>query len=350
MARVKRRMFTGLITSVAATAALGGCATPSGNKVMVVTVTEDADVTVDKGDVPAPAVPTTWPLTGVETDKVANRPAMSVKIENSPQARPQTGLGDADLVWEEMVEGGITRYNAVFHSTVPPVIGPIRSLRPMDAAISAPVRGLFVFSGGQSQFVSKVAATGLTMLSHDGGSAGFYRTSDRVAPHNVYGDTDTFLESGKGQDPPPAQFRFARYDEQVSALEGAKASTIAITFPFASPGWSWNGKVYQRTEGGAAASTADGGRLESRNVVVLRVQVRDSGAHDPGGNPVPETLLTGSGDATVFSGGHRLDCTWEKAETDSVLKLTRDDEPVLLAPGNVWVELLPASGSSFTSS
>jgi len=350
MARVERRTFGSLAASIAATAVLGGCAAPSGNKVLYVTVAEDVDITVDKGEVPGPTLPTTWPLTGVETEKIADRPAMSIKIENSPQARPQTGLGDADIVWEEMVEGGITRYNAMFHSKVPPVVGPIRSLRPMDAAISAPVGGLFIFSGGQPQFVSQVAATGLTMLSHDGGDAGFYRTTDRVAPHNVYGDTDTFLEAGKGQGAPPEQFRFARYDEQVTALIGREATTIAITFPFANPGWTWNGKVYQRTEAGAAASTVDGGRLEAKNVVVLRVQVRDTGALDPGGNPVPETVLTGSGDATVFSAGHRVDCTWKKEKTASVLELIREDESVLLTPGNVWVELVPASGSSFTAS
>jgi hypothetical protein len=348
---VKRRTFGGLAASLAATAALGGCASPSGNKVMYVTVSEDPDLTVDKGAVPDPAKRTTWPLTGIETDKVAKRPAMSVKIENSPAARPQTGLGAADVVWEEMVEGGITRYNAVFHSRIPPVVGPIRSLRPMDAAISAPFGGLFVFSGGQPQFVSQVAATGLTMLSHDGGSPGFYRTSDRVAPHNVYGDTDTFLEAGEGDGPPPAQFRFARYAEQVTALAGKKATKITISFPFADPGWSWNGKVWQRTEAGAAASTVDGGRLEATNVVVLRVQVRNTGALDPGGNPVPETVLTGSGDGTVFTAGHRLAVTWRKPKTESVLELTTaDDEEVLLAPGNVWVELVPISGSSVSVS
>src|SRR3712207_2257043 len=93
--------------------------------------------------VPPPAV--LWPLTGVESEEDADvdRPALAVKIENSVQARPQTGLGDADVVWEEVVEGGIARYVAVYHSSFPEQVGPVRSVRPMDAAIAAPLRGLF---------------------------------------------------------------------------------------------------------------------------------------------------------------------------------------------------------------
>ncbi len=337
---------------VGAAALLTGCSTATGSRVLVVRVTEDRSVDpVDKTAPPEPELPTTWPLTGVPTDDVADRPAMSVKIENSPQARPQTGLGDADVVWEEMVEGGITRYNAVFHSRIPDTIGPIRSLRPMDAAISAPFGGIFVFSGGQARFVNQVAATGLTMLSHDGGAAGFSRSGARPAPHNVYGDTATFLRAGDGQGPPKPQFEFARYDEQVSASSGSAVKRIALTFPFANPSWDWNGERWERSEGGAAASTDDGGRIEAVNVVVLRVQVRNTSATDPAGNPVPETVLTGSGDALVFTGGKSISATWSKAKTDSVLALTTDDdEPVLLAPGNVWVELLPVSGSSISTS
>ncbi|WP_420112489.1 DUF3048 domain-containing protein [Pseudactinotalea sp.] len=337
--------------AVAAVALLAGCAASGSGKVMILQVTERETVEADKGEVPEPDMPLVWPLTGVPTSEVADRPAMSVKIENSAAARPQTGLGEADVVWEEMVEGGITRFNAVYHSQIPSELGPIRSLRPMDAAISGPFGGLFVFSGGQARFVNQVASTGLTMLSHDGGDAGFYRTSDRVAPHNVYGDPETFLAAGEGQDPPPTQFEFALDAEGATALDGEATSSIAIAFPSSSPGWSWDGDAWERTEGGQPAMTADSGQITSVNVVVLRVQVRNSGAVDPGGNPVPETILTGSGEATVFSGGHRIDATWSKSEVGSVLVLsTADDEPVHLAPGNVWVELVPVSGGSVSAS
>jgi len=105
--------------------------------------------------------PNAWPLTGIPSDLVATRPALAVKIENSVDARPQTGLNAADLLWEQVVEGGITRFVAVYHSTLPEDIGPVRSVRPMDPAIAAPLHGLLAFSGGQQQYVDAVSAAGL---------------------------------------------------------------------------------------------------------------------------------------------------------------------------------------------
>lgn len=345
MTRVRTRPQAVLVLALAL--ALGACAAPSPRTVDTVSA-DPADVATDKGAPPDPAVPTTWPLTGIRVDEVADRPAMSIKIENSSLARPQTGLEQADVVWEEMVEGGITRFNAVYHSDVPARVGPIRSLRPMDAAISAPFGGLFVFSGGQPQFVDQVARTGLTMLSNDAGAPGFSRSADRRAPHNVYGDTAAFLREGD-RGAPATQFAFARSDAQITASDGAPTSRIGLSFPAASPGWTWEDGpgVWARTEGGDEARTTDGGRITAVNVVVLRVQVRDSGARDPGGAPVPETILTGSGDAVVAVGGRSIEATWTKDEVGSVLELTTaDGEEVLLAPGNTWVELLPADGSS----
>src|SRR5438309_9656590 len=103
----------------------------------------------------------TWPLSGVASGPVTARPAVAVKIENSIDARPQTGLNSADMVWEEVVEGGITRYVAVFQSTLPPTIGPVRSIRPMDPAIAGPLHGLMVFAGGIPDFVNAAGAAGL---------------------------------------------------------------------------------------------------------------------------------------------------------------------------------------------
>src|SRR3954447_25443220 len=97
--------------------------------------------------------PHAWPLTGVPVDAVPSRPALAVKIENSIDARPQTGLNAADIVWEEVVEGGITRFVAVYHSTLPEEIGPVRSVRPMDPAVAAPLHGLLAFSGGVQAYV-----------------------------------------------------------------------------------------------------------------------------------------------------------------------------------------------------
>ena len=134
------------LTVVAGLALTTGCAP-------VATKAEAAPTT----EAPPPPPPTfPWPLTGVETTDIVQRPALAVKIENSSESRPQSGLNSADLVWEEVVEGGITRFVAVYHSTLPPEIGPIRSVRPMDAGIAAPLGGLFAFAGGQPDFVERI--------------------------------------------------------------------------------------------------------------------------------------------------------------------------------------------------
>src|SRR5699024_9680447 len=177
---------------------------------------------------PTPSPEPTWPLTG-KTGDIVDRPAMTVKIENSIASRPQTGLQEADVVWEEMVEGGITRFGAVYHSQLPETFGPVRSVRPMDAAIAAPYGGLMVFSGGQAPFVAALRDAGLQLFADDLGSPGFSRSPERYAPHNLFADRQVFLDNADGnhQDPPPEQFAFAdSADEATAVTEGDGARTI----------------------------------------------------------------------------------------------------------------------------
>jgi hypothetical protein len=301
---------------------------------------------------PAPAPDRVfWPLTGREADKEVQRPALAVKIENSIDARPQTGLNSADMVWEEVVEGGITRFVAVFHSTLPPEIGPVRSVRPMDPAIAAPLHGLFAFSGGQPQFVNAIGAAGLEVLSHDGGAGGFYRVSRRSAPHNIYASPQDFLDQADAahKASPPLQFVVVRPGQQPTAvLAGASTGTFRLTLtPVSHPQWTWSQPdgAWLRAEGGTPAVEADGARLRATNVVVLRVDVVNTSAVDVTGTAVPETVLAGSGgQALVASGGRTLAATWSKAGVgDPVVLKDARGLPVRLAAGSTWVELVPNS-------
>jgi hypothetical protein len=297
---------------------------------------------------PAPPPLAVWPLTGRETDASVDRPALAVKIENSAAARPQSGLNAADIVWEEVVEGGITRYVAVYHSDLPSEIGPVRSIRPMDAAIAAPLGGLFAFSGGLPSFVSAVDDAGLQVLSHDAGAAGFYRVGTRRAPHNVYADPRRFLDQAdqEHQAAPLAQFDFATAGEQPTAIAaGTPAAAVQLKLSGSSrPEWTWSQAdlAWLRAEGGTPAMSADGGRLRATNVVVLRVDIVNTGYHDPAGNPVPETRLVGGGEALVATGGHAVAGAWSKLALSAPVILTGPlSSPVRLAPGTTWVELVP---------
>jgi hypothetical protein len=304
---------------------------------------------------PVPPPPVPWPLTGVasEDESDVERPALAVKIENSVEARPQAGLGAADVVWEEVVEGGIARFVAVYHSDLPEEVGPVRSVRPMDAAIAAPLQGLFAFSGGQPDFVAAVAAAGLQVLSHDAGADGFSRVDTRPAPHNVYADTRVLAGSADDEHraAPPEQFDIASAGEEPTAVAaGSPSSVVQVRLSnVSSPRWTWRGSAdaWLRSEGSTPAVEADGSRLQASNVVVLRVDVVDTAYVDPAGNPVPETVMVGEGDALVATGGHTLEVRWSKAAEDAPVILTAPSGgPVRLAPGSTWVELAPLGTGS----
>jgi len=301
----------------------------------------------------APPAPLLWPLTGVEVDAVPERPALAVKIENSVAARPQSGLDGADVVWEEVVEGGITRFVAVFHSTLPPDIGPIRSVRPMDAAIAGPLKGLFAFSGGQPEYIQSIADTGAQVLSQGAGAGGFFRLDSRDAPHNVYADPADFLAQADvgHQASPLGEFAFATAGRQPTAVAaGAPAAAVRLKLsPSSSPSWSWSqpDNGWLRAEGDTPATVAHGAQVRASNVVVLRVDVVDTGARDAAGNPVPETNMVGGGEALVASGGSTIAATWSKASpTEPVVLTAATGVPVELAPGNTWVELVPNGSGS----
>ncbi|WP_231503018.1 DUF3048 domain-containing protein [Blastococcus sp. URHD0036] len=275
-----------------------------------------------------------------------NRPALAIKIENSIDARPQTGLNAADMVWEEVVEGGISRYVAVYHSTVPPVLGPVRSVRPMDPAIAAPLHGLFAFSGGQAPFVSATRAAGLQVLSADMGSAGFYRVNDRSAPHNTYVDPAALLAQADDahRAPPPAQFVVGPAPTALAL--GAPTGLLDLSLSrFAQPSWTWSAVdgAWLRSEGTTpAVEASDGAPLRAVNVVVLRVDVVNTAFTDPANNPVPETVMVGGGEALVATGGKTVAATWSKASVGEPVVLTLPDgAPVVLAAGSTWVELVP---------
>lgn len=303
---------------------------------------------------PAPVL-VPWPLTGVEVEAPPQRPALAVKVENSVAARPQSGLNAADVVWEEVVEGGITRFVAVYHSTLPADIGPIRSVRPMDAAIAGPLQGLFAFSGGGPDFVRAISDAGMQVLSQDAGADGFFRLDTRSAPHNVYADPARFLAQADAehQAPPAGEFQFAPTGQPSTAVSlGAPTGLVQLKLSGTGrPSWTWSAPDggWLRAEGSTPSTGADGARLRAGNVVVLRVDVVNTAFHDPAGNPVPETRMVGGGEALVASGGSTIAATWSKAsETAPVVLTGPGGAPVLLAPGTTWVELVPNGSGGVT--
>ncbi|PUB30194.1 Protein of unknown function (DUF3048) [Promicromonospora sp. AC04] len=324
------------------------------------TATVDAPVESDRTGPPKPpkppAAPVVWPLTGVRTDKIANRPAVSVKIENSSDARPQRGLVEADIVWEEVVEGGISRFVATYHSNIPDIVEPVRSVRPMDPAIVGPLDGILVFSGGQGPFIAATERVGTQTIIMDKGDAGFTRDSSRYAPHNVIGSMPTFLAQADGRrtNPPRAQFKYAPKVGQGTARKGGTPAHVVDVrlSPAQRTVWTWDqeNKRYLRSEGSAASVAADGRRHSARNVLVLSTHVFNTKWVDPSGAPVPEhKLAESSGVGTLVSTGRSIPVRWSKKDLLSPIVLkTRDGQDVRLDPGNTWIELVPAGSGSWS--
>ena len=332
---------------------LAGCGSGDPEPAAAPTPTSTAAPTT-AAPTPPPAPQPVAPLTGLPVAAVEARPALAVKIENPPIARPQAGLTEADIVWEQVVEGGTSRFVAVYQSRLPASIGPVRSTRPMDPAIAAPLHGLFATSGGQGQYLSAVVDSGLQLFSFDAGDDGFARQGPRQAPHNVYLDPAPLLAAADADHraAPAAQFGYApTAGTQTTVAQGTAASGLDLRLsPEATPSWTWDpvGRTWARSEAGTPATAADGARVTATNVVVLRVEVVATDAVDPAGNAVPETLLAGrGGEALVATAGRTVPATWSKgADGDPVVLTAPDGTPVLLAPGTTWVELVPTGGGT----
>jgi len=313
-------------------------------------------------DAPAPVVPpepeyvSTWvepeptaiaPLRGTLIEAgAATNPSIAAKIDNHVGARPQVGLDRTDIVFEELVEGGLTRYVAIWQSDVPEEIGPVRSIRPMDPDIVSPFQGIIAYSGGQPRFVQLMKDSGVYNAIHGQRDTAdtFYRTPSKRAPHNVLVKAQKVIAAHKDLAAPGQQFGYSDDLASSSAVrEGKKIRRIDLVFGAASrPGWGWDetNAVFAREQAGAKDMAASGKRLTATNVVVLRVGIST-------GLGVPKTELVGSGEAWVASGGSLVHATWSKGSRTERIRLVDDTGAAIhLAPGNTWVELVPASGSA----
>ena len=296
----------------------------------------------------------TAPLTGVRFAEGSVQalslglPSVACKIDNSDAARPQLGLNRTDIVFDEMVEGGLTRFVAIWHSDQPNAVGPVRSIRPMDPDILSPFGGIVCYSGGQTVFMNMMKATNVFNASEtsEQGQGTFGRTKDRFAPHNVIVDVAKLAGNHLELPAPPAQFEFAEsLAESSAAVTGTSVSDIKVYFPLALAQWTPNAEATQflRTqEGKIHTDAADGSQLHSVNVVIMTVTVDRSYLDRKYGN-VPKDVVIGTGQAQVCSAGKCMNAIWSKADRQSPIVLTdATGAKVLLAPGNTWVELQPA--------
>lgn len=305
---------------------------------------------------PSPSPEATGPLaalTGMPTsdDDVADRHVLAVKVENTPAARPQSGLEQADVVYEELVEGGLTRFIALFHSRIPDDVGPIRSARLVDIELLPPYQGVLAISGARDKVLRDLGVAGVPFMA-DG--KGFHRISSRRAPHNLYASGAALyarasslngIEAANGpwmfDAAPPAGAHDCKRDTRCLA------ATRDVTFLMSKQsrtGWTWEPAtgLYRRSQDGRPFLSSSGEQVGAANVVILAMAVGDGECCDTNGSPLVHTEVTGSGRAVILRDGSWYEATWSKASADAPLELHgAAGEDFRLRPGPTWVHLAP---------
>ena len=332
-----------LVLLVVASLALAGCS-GGGEAAEPETVeTTHLDGTVEEVEVPEE--PQTWPLTGVEVDgdgsAEARHPVLVTKMDNTPSSSPQLGLSHADLVVEELVEGGITRLAAFFYSDIPGTVGPVRSMRASDIGIVTPVEASIVTSGAANDHPQpdrrrrhhplRRGLQGLLPREQPQRAVqpdGQPRPTSRRPSRTSWSRPDDYLPWGTADDLP----------------KGPKATSINADFGNHTTTWQYGDGRYANTNSFAAADD----QFPADSVLVLRVQVGDAGYRDPAGYPVPETKFVGEGAAVLFHAGRVIRGTWSKKELTSPLELSTKQGDLTVPAGRVWIELVPAVNGDLT--
>jgi hypothetical protein len=281
------------------------------------------------------------------------------KIDNTYNGRPQLALNDADVVYVTRVEAGMTRLLAVWQSRVPESIGPVRSVRPVDATIVDPYDGVFVYSGGQAPFKTAAKATGLVMSDEDteAGNDTYYREPTRVAPWNLFFRASKLQALHPEQPAPAPSFEFSPVPSAVAL--GTPVTSIEVKYPELRSTWDLGSSTFPWSAAAEPAwlrSTdktqhvqADGARVVAKNVVVMEV-THDLSFVDHKYGAIPKAQIIGnSGVAHIFSDGYYIKATWSKDLIDSPILLTLENgESVKLAVGNTWIEMMDQPKSKLT--
>lgn len=334
-ARSRKPLYAVLAAAVAASLVLAGC----GSKEEGAKPGETPGEQQTEGGTKISAV---WPLTGLKAPASASKkPVVAVKIDNTYASEPQVGLSAADMVVEELVEGGITRLAALFHSKVPPVVGPVRSMRASDMGVVKPVKATLVASGGARVTLIRLRQGGVPYYTE--GGPGYFREGSRRAPYNLMvrlPDLMTKLKAPTGVLP-----AYLPWGAESDYAGVSPAKRISVKFSSATTTqflYSKNANKYTNTNTHASADD----QFKADSVLVLRVREVDAGYRDPAGNPVPETLFFGKGSMMLFHKGQVLRGSWVKPERDSPVTLKTAAGSIKIPAGKVWIELLPTTGST----
>jgi hypothetical protein len=276
-----------------------------------------------------------WPLTGLPVSgSTPNRPVLVTKIDNTASSRPQIGLRKADLITEEMVEGGMTRLAVFFYSQLPPVAGPVRSMRASDIGIVKPAHAVIVASGAAPPTIGRLKAAKVTFFTE--GGPGYFREGSRHAPYNLMVNMPKLAKAVEKKAVVPASY--LPWGKETDFTGGQPAKGINAVFSRShTTSWRFQGGKYKNLNSNANPD----GQFVPDSVLVIRVRQGDAGYLDPAGNHVPETIYSGTGSMLLFHNGQVVRGTWAKKSRETPIQLRTAAGPLKVPAGHVWVELVP---------
>jgi hypothetical protein len=280
------------------------------------------------------------PLTGTAQETPPNNPAYLVKIENTAGGEPQYGLNKADLVVEELVEGGLTRLAAFFYSNLPTKVGHVRSMRTTDIGLSQPLNATVVATGAASDTYDQMKESKTVAFTEDHGAPGFSSDPEKERPYNRMLNLQKLNESNKAFVPKTNYFAWGAGPAAGDVTKTVTSAEVQFS-EGSTTGWTFAGGKWGRTNERAAAGEA----YKADTLIVIFARVAEAGYNDAAGNPVPETVVKGTGRAVVFTGGKATEATWSKTKSESTMSFkTQSGKTLGIKPGHVFLELVPRGG------
>ena len=303
------------------------------------TATAEAAVATTPGPSPTPTPRPVWPLRGTQAanaDEIKRRPVV-VKLGNDVTSRPQSGLKEADAVFELEAEFGITRLAVVFHSQDSDRIGPVRSGRLSDLEISPMLKAILAHVGAEPQTLDRIREASrrgdLVDVDEFTHAGAFERVRDRPAPFNTFTSTRRLRDAAKDT----AKVDVPAFLFGESKASGAAATTLTLkyTAPEMEVTYELAGEAFKRTQGSRATD------VQPANVVVIKTEIREGHLVDEFGSRAHEVRSTGDGPLIVLSAGKRYEGKWTRQSGEAFRFADTSGAEIRLRPGLTWIHIVP---------
>ena len=344
---LRKHRKTLLIASGVLAVCIGGVTTyvllyPKPQKVAVVKVTKKTTPTVVQKYYS--------PLTGKEvaSEAVTKQAVTAIMIENSPDARPQSGLKDSGIVFEAIAEGGITRFLVLYQQEKPQLIGPVRSVRMYYVDWAAAFNASIAHIGGSAAALAEVRNGNYRDIDQFFNAGSYWRATDRYAPHNVYTSFEKLdvLNNAKGYTS-STFIGFTRTDGKASDKPTATGINVSISSNLYNSSYIYDKttNTYARSLAGEPHNDRESGQITPSVVIAMRVD--ETTTMEDGYRQSISTI--GTGKAVIFQNGLAINANWSKASKTDQIKFTDDSgKDIPLVRGQTWISAVPNDGGDVT--